>query len=554
MKKYILYILLATLSGMFAASCTKDFESINSDKSVVSDIDVKYLFTYSCEWLQNYREGEWVWEDAEQWLRAAQLLTAENYELSGSVNSRYNVFYQKILPNLYEMRRLISLKDDKDNYRKMEAVTYIIQIFQGLKVTDMNGSIPYTEANMGRSDGKYDPVYDSQKTLFDTWVKELNASIAVLESNLENQESLGNNDVFYRGDWSNWVRLANGLKLRIAARYQNQDVAKAKEIFQQVMSNSTGVFTSTADQMTYNNSEYGGFVEIDYRSRRFAQESVVKFMKETGDPRLGIYYEKNSLVGTFRDSLAKYNVTLPAFIDVNDPQVQWQGGPSDWQGNPDRSNWFYNQFLIGSNKYSLISGINRRFFFPRIDGATGKVIDVILSHAEVCFHIAEFIQKGYGAGIDTKGSAADWYNKGVRSSIQTMNDIAIAASSYSVTDAAALSDAYLQSPKVALNGSNNLEKIYIQQLLNFYKQGNEAFALVRRTGYPKYNSTLLARQTTPDMIARRYWLLDPGEVNRTHWMSAMTEQGFTPGDRTMEKLSTERVWWDKPSPNLGDGN
>ena len=71
---------------MFAASCTKDFDKINVDQSVVSDVDIKYLFTYSCESLQN-REGEWVWEDAEQWLKAAQLLSAENYELSGSVNS-----------------------------------------------------------------------------------------------------------------------------------------------------------------------------------------------------------------------------------------------------------------------------------------------------------------------------------------------------------------------------------------------------------------------------------------------------------------------------------
>lgn len=543
--------MLATLTGLFTvSSCTKDFEKINVDQSVVSDIDLKYLFTYSCEALQN-REGEWVWEDAEQWLRAAQLLTAENYELSGSVNSRYGIFYQNVLPNLFEMRRLIATKENKDNYKKMAAATYIVQIYQGLKVTDMNGSIPYTEANMGRTDGKYNPVYDSQKVLFDTWVTELNNSISVLESNLENQESLGNNDVFYRGDWSNWVRLANALKLRIAARYQNQDVNKAKEIFQSVMSNSTGVFRSTLDEMTYNNSEFGGFVEIDYRSRRFAMENIVKFMKEAGDPRLGIYYEKNSLTGAFRDSLTKYNVTLPSWIDVNDPQIQWQGGPANWQGFPERSNWFYNQFIVGPNKYSLISGINRRFFNPRIDGANGKVIDVLVSYAEVCLQIAEFIQKGYSSG---SGTAADWYNKGVRGSIETMNNIAIVAGSYSVENVSSLIDAYLQSPMVKLDGSNNLEKIYIQQLFNFYKQGNEAFVLVRRTGYPKYNSTLLPRQAVPDMIARRYWLLDPGEVNRANWLSAMTEQGFTPGDRSMEKLSTEWIWFDKKSPNFGEGN
>ncbi|MEI6679992.1 MAG: SusD/RagB family nutrient-binding outer membrane lipoprotein [Mariniphaga sp.] len=166
-----------------------------------------------------------------------------------------------------------------------------------------------------------------------------------------------------------------------------------------------------------------------------------------------------------------------------------------------------------NNKYSLISGINRRFFNPRIDDATGKVIDVIVPHAKVCIQIAEFIPKGYGTGVGTKGTAADCYNKGVRASIETMNNIAIKAGSYSVSNVSALTDAYLQQPKVMLDGNNNLEKIYIQQLFNFYKMGNEAFGLVRRTGFPKYNSTLLPRQTTPDMIARRYWLLDPGVVN-----------------------------------------
>ena len=135
-----------------------------------------------------------------------------------------------------------------------------------------------------------------------------------------------------------------------------------------------------------------------------------------------------------------------------------------------------------------------------------------------------------------------------------MNNIAVVAGSYSVTNVSPMIDAYLQKTQVMLDGNNNLEKIYIQQLINFYKMGNEAYALVRRSGYPKLNSTLLSRQTTPDMIARRYWLLDPGEVNRANWLSAMTEQGFTPGDRSMEKLSTERVWWDKKSPAFGGGN
>ena len=45
------------------------------------------------------------------------------------------------------MKKAHRPQEDAENYRKMASVTYIIQIFQGLKVTDMNGSIPYTQAS-----------------------------------------------------------------------------------------------------------------------------------------------------------------------------------------------------------------------------------------------------------------------------------------------------------------------------------------------------------------------------------------------------------------------
>ena len=554
MKKTILYIILAALTSLFSASCTKDFTSTNVDPTIVSNVDVKFLFTTSLENLQANRE--WIWEDLEQLLRYSQLLTAESYELSGSVNVRYGAFYSAILPNLFEMRRLIDAKGDKDKFQKIYAATYIIQVFQGLKVTDMNGSIPYTEANLGRDAGKYNPVYDNQKTLYDTWLKELSSSISILEKSLADQESFGNNDIFFQGDWTKWAKLANSLKLRIAARYQNPDAVKATTIFKEVMSDPIGPIASTSDQMTYSNTNYIPFgpTEIDYRSRRYAVETVVDYMKANGDPRLPIYYDKNSLVGDFKSKLTANNITLPNWIDLNDPWVMYQGGPAEYGATGPKNPYFTNGVAVGADKFFLISTINRRFFQPHLDGANGKYIDVLVSYAEVCLNIAEFIQKGYGTGIDTKGTASDWYNKGVYASATSMNAIAMAAGSTTVDNINTLVDTYLTNANVKLDGNKNLEKIYIQQLLNFYRQGNEAFTLIRRTGYPKFNSTLLARETVAETIPRRYWLLDPGEVNRVNWNAAMTEQGFTPNDRSIEKLSSERIWFDKNSPTFGQGN
>ena len=560
MKRNYIYIIIAVFTSLFTSSCTKDFETTNVNPNVVTDVDVRLLFTSSLVPMQTSRGGEYWNEGFTHFLSAAQLVTGQSYAVSTTgVNSRYNLFYASVLPNLVEMRRLIALKADKEKYEQINAITYIPQVMMALKVSDMNGSMPYTEANKGRDEAKYNPKYDNQESLYTTWLKELSDAITTLQKASANQVSLGNNDVFFRGDVTKWIKLANSLKLRIAARYQNQDVAKATQIFKEVMADAVGPFSSTGDQLVHANSAYYPFgvdgYNIDIYSRHFAVGTAIEFLKSSDDPRLGIYYDRNSLIGSFKDSLIKYNKTLPAWININDPKIMYQGGPADFQSNPSVSTYFVNPFNGGgSNRYQLISTVNRKFFAPTVDRGSGTVIDVLFSYAEVCFQISEFIQKGYGAGVNTKGTAADWYYKGIRASANTMNEIAVAAGSTSYSNIGAMVDAQLTNPKVKLDGTNDLEKIYIQSLLNFYREPNEAFMLIRRTGYPKFNSTLLARETISDVLPRRWWTLDPGQVNNANWSAAMSEQGFTPNDFTVTKLNSERIWFDKKSPNYGNGN
>ena len=133
----------------------------------------------------------------EQLFRFTQHITTDPYELTNNVNTRFSNYYLQILPNLFEIRRQIAGKPDKDNYKKMGAITYILQALHGIKVTDMNGSIPYSQAIQGRYEGKFNPVYDKQETLFTNWLQELDNAIAVLSDNsLANQNTYGSSDVF----------------------------------------------------------------------------------------------------------------------------------------------------------------------------------------------------------------------------------------------------------------------------------------------------------------------------------------------------------------------
>lgn len=558
MKKLSIYIFISA-TVLFANSCTKDFEMINTDPSLVTNPDVNTLFAYSLDNLETYQGTEWIWENLEQLLRFSQHMTTDPYELSTNINSRYGVYYNNILPNLFEIRRLIELRTDKDRYRNIRAATYIVQVLHGLKVTDMNGSIPYTEAIKGRAEQMFTPVYDDQKTLYDTWLKELTNAVDSLSGIATNQVNFGPSDFYYKNEWTSWAKLANTLKLRIAVRYERQDVNIAKQAFKEVMQNAIGPIDD-ASQFIYNREEHNPIGnDIDYRSPRFATSSIMTFLKATNDPRLTIYFSPNDLTGPFRDTLTKYGKTLPAFINMNDPLLMFQGGPADWTTDPVNAAFYKTAFEASVwSKYRLYSSINKKFFAPRYGtNRSGKMLDYMVTRAEVCFYIAEFIEKGYGAGFDTKGTAEEWYNKGIESSIRTMNTIAEAAASTTglTGDGVANIQAYQNNVNVKFNGVNNLERIYIQQYLNFYRLGNEAFTFCRRTGYPKNTSTYYRRNTWNEPIPRRYAVNEPPlGTNTPNWTKSQQDQGFTPGDRSIPSLSTQRLWFDKTSPNFGEGN
>jgi hypothetical protein len=174
--------------------------------------------------------------------------------------------------------------------------------------------------------------------------------------------------------------------------------------------------------------------------------------------------------------------------------------------------------------------------------------------------MAELIEKGHITG---QGTAAEWYENGVRASFDNYNQIAVThgvpnAESFVATNEQV--DAYLAQADVALNGDNNIEKIYYQQYLNFFRYPTELFALVRRTGFPSRNGQIMPWEpvmsnNTELVLPRRFGVNEPDNpINIVNWRSAMEEQGWTIGNIEGSVLNAERVWWDKESPNFGNGS
>lgn len=566
-RKHFLYIpIIAAVLGVLP-SCTKDFDTINTDPQVVTKPNLGQLLTYAEYRLVQYQYTEWYYDNYPKFMPWSQQVVtgggnSERLNEVGPLGDRYKYFYLDIAANMDEIRRQIDAmpQSEKEKRKNMRAITSILEVYHGLRVTDVYGSMPYTDALKGRYEGSYQPAFDNQQTLINTWLAKLDETLNALKTdNGVTQLGFGDADFIYKSDWAKWAKCANVLKLRIATRLENVDNAKARQIIKDVAASSQGVFASEEDQLTAvpatNFYGEGG----DFNGSPKGAKNFVDFLKKTNDPRLRNFFEKNSYDQEALGKFATAGVSLPTILDpVNDPLYRYQGAPvsPDENTTENKAQYFTLRTLNGAS-YDQLSWINRRLFKTNFNNGTGYYMDVLISYAEVCFLMAEFIEKGYL----TEGDAATWYSKGVKASLSTYDKIAAAAK---VEDYKALTDAeitsYQNAPQVAYAGTKEekLEKIYVQEYINFFRLPNETFAFVRRTGYPKVNSSLLAwvpftsgGRVIP--IPRRFTITDPGDLNRAHWTEAQQEQGFTLNSVDPVILHAQRLWWDKSNPDFGQG-
>ncbi|WP_338394270.1 SusD/RagB family nutrient-binding outer membrane lipoprotein [Fulvitalea axinellae] len=569
MKRFIYK--LAFCAGLLGATsaCTDDFGEVNTDPNVVTKPDLAYLFTHSAFQMGDYKYTEWFYDNYQKIMPWTQMVTprgGNSVEINtlGPLGNRMSIFYSGVMPNLFEIRRQVSqmTAEEAAKYDKMVAVTYIIQAYHGLRVTDMYGSIPYIEAMQGRYDKNFSPKYDNQQTLYATWLTELDNAIATLKKEGDFLK-YGSSDFLYESDWEKWVKMANAMKLRIASRMESADLDKMKEVLAQVASDDVGLFDSEADQFVWDPAtNYGGKTN-DFRGSPSGGDAFLKFLKRNNDPRLKIFFEKNQftleIIKEMKDA-GKADL-VPSILDYeNDPLYRYQGAPPSPDKAQDETlkNLYFKSVKFKDKNYNQLSHINRAFFSPRRDDREGVYTDVLFSYAEVCFMMSEFTLKGYVAG-DYK----DWYEKGVRASLNTFSDWGAKAKAYDYEEITEdMVNAYLTKSEVALSGnkSEDYEKVVLQAYTNLFRLPTEAYALCRRTGFPKKTSTILPWETLIGGgaeitdIPRRYGLGDPGQFNRDNWVKAMEEQGFSleSGDQTV--YSSQRLWWDKNNPELGAGS
>lgn len=521
MKK-IKSLLFISAFLLVLGGCDEDFVDINTNPYALTDIDPALLFAGA----QRTHLGGWETEHTivqhfvNPFNSGATLGPNFNADIDNFNNGKWDGSYPSSIKNMVQAISILGENTDRVNLLSMLRI-WKAQVFMGL--VDHHADVPYFNAGLAFLKGSeyFYPAYDDDAAIYADLEKELRAAVAALNPNADFVAAdlfYGTNGAIKTGTAATqvekWKKLGNSLLLRLGMRYAKLDPAKAKTIVSDAFNG--GVMTSNNDNayVTYNGTTFtnganGGLVNNNPYFY-YAAEPLVEQLKVTNDPR-----------GKF--IIATYANPANPLADANpNTNVAEQFGVPVGVLNTDLTKAPYRGAKGGGYNYSQMN-VNVV--------ASLTAPDFWVTYPEVALLLAEAAQRSWIAGGEA--AAKQYYEDGIKADIKRY---ALYPKASTVSDADIAT--FLASPGVAYNAANALELINTQLWIVYIRNGTQAWANFRRSGFPalkpnRYNNLLnggfIRRLSYPD-----YELAQ----NRTNYTNAVKAIGG------QDNLTT-RVFWDK---------
>jgi hypothetical protein len=503
-------IIIMVIAVVFAiGACTKDFEEINTDPNNPTNVPAINIFTDAIiDGVDDWLGGGWInhtymacW--SQQWCKV-QYIDEDRYDFR--IESVNGFFQDPYYTELMDLQVIIekTADDGEDPNPPLHAAARIFKVWIFHQLTDLFGDIPYSEALQGNKAGtSVFPVYDTQESIYMDMLNELEEANTILSTP---QLNFGGGDLLYDGDPEAWQRFGNSLYLRLLNRCHGA-YAGADAKIAQILSNPAQypIMEEYLDMcalyypgvLPYRNGTYN---TLYTRTDQAISQTMVNWLKARNDPRLPIYAQP--LVA---DSVFGEPAPYPTYVGQ-------QNGAASQPVLAERS-------MLGHD--------------VAYDPAAPLYL---LTYDEV-----EFIKAEYYLRAGQDGQARQAYEDGITASMDRWGaDIGT----------------YLSDPLVDWNGGVAKQKLIMEQKwAAIFGQGVEAYAEVRRTGYPSRIFEYELEQTRypgKGLPVRLTYPQTEESYNGENLEVAKASQGVQAAD---DGMFGTRLWWNTvayPIPTTKD--
>ena len=543
-------------AALCMVSCSDEYlENLNTDPSKAATIDPNAQLTTAQ--LQTYGDLGMV-EIYRNYLYGftQQLMGCWNttnyggrHTIADSEMSRiWTSFYTNAIKNLTDAEFRTSGDESKVN---INAVTKIYRVYMMSIITDIYGDVPCSEAGQGYVGRIFNPAYDTQEDIYDSFFKDLAEAVEALD---ESKDAV-TGDLIYNGDISKWRKLANSLRLRFAMRISNAAPEKAKTEFETALAAEGGIMEISGDDALIKYMDvafsFGQDSYSDYRSNALSKllfgndpannpsyicSTLFNELYDNGDPR------------TFMISRCYYDGLMSATspdnrVDLTDEMID-KGIPFN-PNVPGAYSWepwptgYDSDILAGMAETNPSIPVRvERETEPKLANnfLRGDNPGVVMTSAEVKFLLAEAALNKWEAGGE---SAETYYKEGVRAAIDFLTE------RYDCDEVSQEDfDEYIANGgSFGHTEDQNREAINTQAWILHFTNPAECWANLRRSGYPVLKSPaeygfegyLTGGQDIPVRLC--YPVLE-SSYNKDSYEDALNRMGGIDSWYT-------NVWWDK---------
>lgn len=498
LKQY--YISLFTILALFFNSCSDEYlQNLNTDPSKASSIDPNAQLTTAQ--LQTYGDlnmveiyRSYIYAFSQHLMGAWNTTnyggrhTADNNEMSRVWTS----FYTNAFKNLTDGIEQTAENPSKVN---INSALRIYKVYIMSLITDIYGDAPYSDAGKGYIQGKFNPEYDTQESIYNNFFVELTSAVAAFN----NDKDKITGDIIFNGDIEKWRKLGNSLRLRFAMRISDVAPEKAQEEFQNALQADGGIMETADDDALIKylskSFSFGQESYTDFRGNALSQllfgndpvnnpsylcATFFNQMHSTNDPRTfriaRCYYDglMSSTSPNNRIDLTQEMIDKGVAFEAREPGAySWdpwpQGYESDILTELSKNNPSINPTVARETEPKLANNFLK-----------GDNPGVVITSAEVKLLLAEATLKEWSVGA---GTVEELYKQGVRAAMDFLSD------NYNTE---IISEEEFNTYMAANNIGHTVEKkkeaINTQAWILHFTNPSEAWANQRRSNYPHLKS------------------------------------------------------------------
>jgi len=230
MRKTLIYSITALVLFFGLYGCSKDWLDVNQDPNNPANASAELAFPAGVLSVgatgggyYNLIGGFWsqYWAQSNS---ANQYKYIDQYQITSSdFNGQWREMYSN---GLSDLNYVIAESEAKENWTFYLMGT-VMQAYGFAMMVDFYNDIPYTEAFLGDAESpNFDPKFDAGYDVYKDLIARIDVALAKEATELT--EAQANSDFLFGGDYDQWVRFANTLKLRMYLRMTYSHPAEAE--------------------------------------------------------------------------------------------------------------------------------------------------------------------------------------------------------------------------------------------------------------------------------------------------------------------------------------